>query len=73
MSREEIIASVADILEVEEKDLDASRALEEYESWDSVAVLSVVSLYTDISGKFIHASDVLKLRTVGELMEFLNA
>lgn len=73
MSREEIIASIADILEVEEKDVDVSKALEEYESWDSVAVLSVVSLYTDITGKFIHASDVLQLSSVGELIDFLNA
>ena len=73
MTRSEIVEALADILETEAKDIADAAKLDEFEAWDSVAILSVVSLYTDITGKFTHATDVMGKTTVGELIDFLMA
>ena len=43
MKREEIVEIIADILEVECEEVVEDALLEEFETWDSVAVLGLIS------------------------------
>ncbi len=60
---EELIAKLADILEVEE--LDVTKKFTDYDEWDSLAGLSVLALLdsdynTTMSGKEISAFDSIE-------------
>ena len=44
MTREECLETVADILELESKELKDEMVLEDIDTWDSIAVLSVISI-----------------------------
>ena len=60
---EELIAKLADILEVE--DLDISKKFSDYDEWDSLAGLSVLALLdsdynTTMSGKEVAAFDSIE-------------
>ncbi len=71
MNKNDIIREIADILEVSNEEVVLDKPLDEYEAWDSVAVLSVISLVNDQTGRFLHASDILKLNTVQDLVNLL--
>ncbi len=72
MSREERIEIIADILEEDIDSILEDKELTEYENWDSVAILSVISVVNENTGKFLHASDIEKLVTVADLMKVLG-
>ena len=72
MSREEKIEIIADILEEEIADISEERELLDYDNWDSVAILSVISVVNEHTGQFLHASDIEKLITVADLMRVLG-
>ena len=44
MTREEKLEIIADILEVDVDDVKEDMVLEDFETWDSVAVLSVIAM-----------------------------
>ena len=67
MTREEKLEVIADILEVEEVEED--NVLEDFETWDSIAVLSVISVITEETGLFPHANEIKKFKTVSQLQE----
>ena len=58
MTREEKLEVIADILEVEEVEED--NVLEDFETWDSIAVLSVISVITEETGLFPHANEEMR-------------
>lgn len=60
MTREEKLEVIADILEVEEVEED--NVLEDFETWDSIAVLSVISVITEETGLFPHANEIKKIQ-----------
>ena len=60
MTREEKLEVIADILEVEEVEED--NVLEDFETWDSIAVLSVISVITEETGLFPHANEIKKFK-----------
>ena len=64
MTREEKIEIIADILEVEPEEVQ-----EDFETWDSVAVLSVIAMMDEKFGKYPHASEIRSYIKVGDLME----
>ena len=72
MTREEKIEAIADILEVEIDEIDESKSLDEYEAWDSVAVLSVIALMNEKFNRFPHADEIKAYKTVGDLMDFMT-
>lgn len=72
MSEQERIEIIAEILEVEEEEVIPQKELQEYDTWDSVAVLSVISIMNEKFEQFPSAKEVLKNKTVSELMEFLQ-
>ena len=69
MTREEKIEIIADILEVEPEKLQEDMVLEDFETWDSVAVLSVIAMMDEHFGKYPHASEIRSYIKVGDLME----
>ena len=71
MTREEKLEVIADILEVEEVEED--NVLEDFETWDSIAVLSVISVITEETGLFPHANEIKKFKTVSDLMKAIGA
>ena len=69
MTREEKIEIIADILEVEPDEVQEDRVLEDFETWDSVAVLSVIAMMDEHFGKYPHASEIRSYIKVGDLMK----
>ena len=69
MSREEKIEIIADILEVEPDEVQEDMVLEDFETWDSVAVLSVIAMMDEHFGKYPHASEIRSYIKVGDLMK----
>ena len=51
MTREEKIEIIADILEVEPDEVQEDMVLEDFETWDSVAVLSVIAMMDEHFGE----------------------
>ena len=70
MTREEKLEVIADILEVEEVEED--NVLEDFETWDSIAVLSVISVITEETGLFPHANEIKKFKTVSDIMKAIG-
>ena len=54
MTREEKIEIIADILEVEPDEVQEDMVLEDFETWDSVAVLSVIAMMDEHFGKYLY-------------------
>ena len=69
MTREEKIEIIADILEVEPDEVQEDMVLEDFETWDSVAVLSVIAMMDEHFGKYPHASEIRSYIKVGDLMK----
>lgn len=69
MTREEKIEIIADILEVEPEEVQEDMVLEDFETWDSVAVLSVIAMMDEKFGKYPHVSEIRSYIKVGDLME----
>lgn len=72
MKREEIVEIIADILEVECEAVVQDAVLEEFETWDSVAVLGVISEVGEKTGKYLHASEIVALKTIGDIMKLFQ-
>ena len=69
MTREEKIEIIADILEVEPDEVQEDMVLEDFETWDSVAVLSVIAMMDEHFGTYPHASEIRSYIKVGDLMK----
>ena len=69
MTREQKIEIIADILEVEPDEVQEDMVLEDFETWDSVAVLSVIAMMDEHFGKYPHASEIRSYIKVGDLMK----
>lgn len=72
MTREEKIEAIADILEMEEEEVKEDIVLDEVEAWDSVAVLSVISVINEKFDRFPLAEEIRTYKTVRDLMNALE-
>ncbi len=72
MTKQEKLEAIADILEVELEEVSEEKRLEEYEAWDSVAVLSVITFMNENYNRFPHASEIKKYKTVGDLLNYMS-
>lgn len=72
MSREEKLEIIADILEVDTDELEEDMLLEDFETWDSVAVLSVIAMMDEKFGKYPHASEIRQYIKVIDLMNHME-
>ena len=72
MTKEEKLETIADILEVEVSELEDDKELKDFDSWDSVAVLAIISEVIDNTGKYLHASEIEGLNTIQDLINVLG-
>ena len=72
MTREEKLEIIADILEVDVDEVKEDMLLEGFETWDSVAVLSVIAMMDEKFGKYPHASEIRQYIKVSDLMEHME-
>ena len=72
MTEEEKLESIADVLEMETDEISRETILEECEAWDSLAILSVISIINEEFNRFPHADEIKAYKTVGDLMDVMN-
>lgn len=72
MTEEEKLESIADVLEMETYEISRETILEECEAWDSIAILSVISIINEEFNRFPHADEIKAYKTVGDLMDVMN-
>ena len=72
MTEEEKLESIADVLEMETDEISRETILEECEAWDSIAILSVISIINEEFNRFPHADVIKAYKTVGDLMDVMN-
>lgn len=72
MNREVKLEIIADILEVEADELQEDMVLDDFETWDSVAVLSVIAMMDEKFGKYPHASEIRQYIRVIDLMNSME-
>lgn len=72
MTEEEKLESIADVLEMEKDEISRETILEECEAWDSIAILSVISIINEEFNRFPHADEIKAYKTVGDLMDVMN-
>jgi len=63
---------IAKALEIHVDELEPSTVLTGNEKWDSFAVLSVVALVTEHTGKQITLTDVAKLTSVSDIVHLVQ-
>ena len=73
MTEKERLEVVADILEMTTDELSKDMILEDIDTWDSIAVLSVISVMNEKYKRYPMAKEIRKNKTVGDLIEFLQA
>lgn len=72
MEMKEKLELVADILEEDIADLNQDTVLADLDNWDSVAALSIMAMIDEQFGKEIMASEIRKMRTLGELLAVME-
>lgn len=72
MTQQEKMKTLADILELDEAEMARDLLLEECEAWDSIAVLSVISVINEQLNRFPHADEIRQYTTVGDLLDALE-
>ena len=72
MTDQEKMEVLADILEMDVSEMKRDTALADCVSWDSIAVLSVISIMNEKFNKFPKGEEFKKLTTIGELMDFIG-
>lgn len=72
MTKQEKLENIAEILDLEAEDIDENAVLEEYEEWDSVAILSFIALLDEKFGKAVKGAEIRKLKTVKDMMDMME-
>ena len=72
MTEKERIEVLADILEVDDKEIIREKNLDEFESCDSLAVLSLISVIGESYDRYPSGNEISKLATVGDLIDLLG-
>lgn len=67
-----IINLMAEILEVEENDLTLNTILDDNESWDSMAKLSLIVVVSDEFNKKLTSSEIKYFHTIGDIVKFVE-
>ena len=65
----EFFEQMEDILEVDPGTLQLTDVFRDYDNWDSMANLSVISMLDDSFGVYIESQDFKELITIGDLLE----
>lgn len=72
MSTEKKLELLADVLDVEVEDLEPAKKLEEFEEWDSVAVLSYIAMIDEEFGREIKGAEIRAFITVQDALDAMK-
>lgn len=72
MTEQEKLETLADILEMDEEEINRDVVLAECDTWDSVAVLSVISVINEQFNRFPSAAEIRQYKTIGDLMDAMK-
>ena len=72
MTEQEKLEILADILELDEGEIHRDFVLSDCETWDSVAILSVISVINERFDRFPSAAEIRQYETVGDLMDAMQ-
>ena len=73
MTNAEKIALLEEVMEVEEGTLQQDDVLEEYDEWDSVTILGIISLIDEEFGKTVTGKEVRDIKTVSGLLNMMES
>ena len=73
MTNAEKIALLEEVMELEEGTLQQDDVLEEYDEWDSVTILGIISLIDEEFGKTVTGKEVLDIKTVSGLLDMMES
>jgi acyl carrier protein len=68
---EKYLDNIAEMLEVDSVSLDDE--FQKFDSWDSLTSLSIISVTKTLYGIAITVDDIVKAKTVGNLISFVTA
>lgn len=72
MTEKEKIEAISEILEMEIDDIKRDVVLDSLDTWDSVAVLSVIAVMNDRFNRYPLADEIVKYETIGDLMDAMT-
>lgn len=72
MTEQEKVELLADILELDEEEIHRDLVLADCDTWDSVAILSVISVINEQFNRFPSAAEIRQYKTVGDLMDAMK-
>lgn len=72
MTEQEKLEILADILEMDEEEINRDVVLADCDTWDSVAVLSVISVINEQFDRFPTAAEIRQYKTIGDLMDAMK-
>ena len=72
MELKEKLALIEEALDTQEGALAPETVLDEVESWDSIAALSLIAMMDDNFGKTLSGSDIKALKTVGDILAHME-
>mgnify|MGYP000491632054 CR=1 FL=1 len=73
MTNAEKIALLEEVMELEEGTLQQDDVLEEYDEWDSVTILGIISLIDEEFGKTVTGKEVRDIKTVSGLLDMMES
>lgn len=72
MSLEEKIAKLEEIMELDEGELKVTDKLEDYDEWDSIAVLSFIAMMDSDFHKTVKGAEVKAFETVQDAVNMME-
>lgn len=66
------IEKIAEVLEIEDRELQLSDKFREYEEWDSLAFLSVIAMIDEEYDVLIEGKDFKQLETLGDVLNAIK-
>lgn len=72
MSEKEKLLKLEEIMEVEEGTLKLTDKLNDFDEWDSIAILSFIAMMDSDYGKIVKGSEVKELETVQDVIAMMN-
>lgn len=72
MELEKKIELLADVFEVEPKEIVVEQKLDDFDAWDSMSKLSLIVMMDDEFGKKLTGEQILEFQTLGDIMDFMG-
>lgn len=72
MTNKEKLGLLEEMLDIEENSLKEDMDLEDVENWDSMAVISFISLLDEKFGKQITASQIKAFKNISDVLEVME-